>query len=145
MLTGGHEIFGAGGFYESGHVIGVEGFGGEEGDEILVAEFVGRAPVLGVGGGEGRVHVLLVPLIVICRDRKKPPVHGNAEFGVNEPLRDLIVGGDGIPGRLHGAVGDGGLGSSGGGDNFGGYRRPGLGGGDVGQCSERGGGQECAG
>ena len=50
VLAGGDDVFSAGFFEEEGPGVGVEFFGGEEGDEVLVAEGIEGAEFLRVPG-----------------------------------------------------------------------------------------------
>ena len=56
MFDGGREVLCAGLLDQLGNVVGVEVLGGEERDEVLVAELVRRAEVLRVPAGEGVVN-----------------------------------------------------------------------------------------
>ena len=84
--------------------VGVVFGDGEEGDEVLVAELVGWAVVLGVPGHVGGVHVLDVPLVDARGDGVKAPVDEDAELGLVEPGGGAVVVADGGPGGFEGAV-----------------------------------------
>ena len=104
MLGYGDDVFCAGGFEEGGPFVGVVVGDGEEGDEVLVAELVGRAVVLGVPRHVGGVHVLDVPLVDAGGDGVEAPVDEDAELGGVEPRGGVMQIADGCPGGLVGAV-----------------------------------------
>ena len=104
MLGHGHDVLRAGGLEERGPVFRVVVRHGEQRDEVLVAELVGRPIVLGVPLHVGGVHVPDVPLVDARRDRVKPPVDEDAELGRIEPRRGVVQVADRGPGRFERAV-----------------------------------------
>ncbi len=91
MLGDGDDVLCAGGFEERGPLVGVVLGDGEEGDEVLVAELVRRAVVLGVPLHVGGVHVLDVPLVDARRDGVEAPVDEDAELGRVEPGGRVVL------------------------------------------------------
>ncbi len=103
-------ILGAGQFEQLSPLIGIELFGSELGDEVLVAELF-RATVnlavIGILLGAGTVHVVRVPggVGAATRHAVDAPVGVDAELGVLEPLR----GGMGFQRVPGGEIGQGGI------------------------------------
>ena len=74
--------------------LGIEFFGTEAGNEVLVAAFVESAEALKkvvVRRVAWPVHVMRIPLIDRARDSVDTPADEDAEFGVPEPLGNRVV------------------------------------------------------
>ncbi len=104
----GEEVFGAGVLVEIHEVLGVPLVGGEEVDEVFVADFGLRAEALAVVlvlVGAFHVHVAGVP-VAVADGGLRAPVGPDAELGVGEPV-GRGVGAEGGAGVGVGAGGDG--------------------------------------
>lgn len=94
MFGYGHVVPGAGFAEQVEPGVGVEAFGGEQGDEILVPEVLLRT-VCGAMMIEFRVafdvHVARIPFVAVFGNGVKTPVGEDAELGVGEPFRSLRI------------------------------------------------------
>ena len=107
VLGGGHHVARAGLAEQLRPLVRVELRGGKEGNEVFISEYILRAEVLLVPGDDFgiAVHVLDVPLALVRGDGIQAPVQKDAELAIAEPLRELVVGLDGFPGRFKGSFG----------------------------------------
>jgi len=94
VLGDGYYVFGSGLFEELDPILGIEFFGAEAGNEILVAAAVETAEALNkvvVRRIAGPVHVMRIPFIHRAGDSVDTPADEDAEFGVLEPLGNRVV------------------------------------------------------
>ena len=106
MLSDGDDVASASVFEELGPFLRIPFGGGEERDEILVAEFVLGAEALNVFGEGGiflLIHVAGIPLVLRAGNGIDAPMNEDAEFGILIPLRHLEAA-QGIPVGAKGAV-----------------------------------------
>ena len=108
MLGAGTGEPGAGLLEKFRPVVRIEFVAGELGQEVLVAELLGRSEVLGVPAVEIlvtksvlHVHPVGIPFGNMCRNRVDSPVRVNPELAVLKPIRDRIRC-ERFPGRLVG-------------------------------------------
>src|SRR5579863_3883280 len=106
MLGDGDDVLRTGFFKDPSPLGGIEVFGFEERDQILVTlnriAAVARTEVA-VGALAGTVHVAGIPLVLGGRNRVDAPMNEDAELGILVPLR-LFVLDQGGPIGAEGAV-----------------------------------------